>query len=143
MINHKAIELIKKFEGCKLKAYLCPANVPTLGYGHTDGVKLGDVITEAEAERLLINDLMQLEAQVKRLLTKPVTDNQLGALVSFAYNVGVGNLKSSTILKKVNSGDYLAADEFLKWNKATVNGKKTVLSGLTNRRKAERELFLK
>jgi lysozyme len=142
MINKQTIELIKQFEGCKLTAYLCPANIPTIGYGHTHDVKLGDRITLEESERLLINDLMQFETQVKKLVTVPITNNQLGALVSFAYNVGVGNLKSSTLLKKVNSKDRLAADEFLKWDKSTANGKKVALAGLTKRRKAERELYL-
>ena len=135
-----AIPLIKEFEGCKLKAYKCPADVWTIGYGHTSGVKEGDEITQQEADRLLADDVHSFTAGVQRLVTSDINRNQLGALVSFAYNLGLGNLRHSTLLKLVNAGDFVgAANQFSRWNKA--GGK--VLTGLTRRREAERQLFLK
>ena len=139
MINKQTLDLIKKFEGCRLKAYLCPAGVLTIGYGHTKGVKPNQTITQKQADELLLSDLTEFERAVKSLVTVPVNDNQLGALVSFAYNVGIGALQKSTLLKKLNAKDYQgAANEFFRWNKA--GGKE--LKGLTLRRQAERELFL-
>ena len=135
-----AIPLIKEFEGCKLKAYKCPADVWTIGYGHTDGVKEGDEITQQEADRLLASDVELFTTGVQRLVHSDINRNQLGALVSFSFNVGLGNLRHSTLLRMVNAGDFVgAADQFLRWNKA--GGK--VLPGLTRRREAERQLFLK
>ena len=135
-----AIPLIKEFEGCKLKAYKCPAGVWTIGYGHTDGVKEGDEITQQEADRLLADDVHSFSAGVQRLVTSDINRNQLGALTSFAFNVGLGNLRHSTLLRLVNKGDFVgAANQFSRWNKA--GGK--VLAGLTRRREAERQLFLK
>ena len=144
MINQDAIDLIKQFEGCKLTAYRCPANVWTIGYGHTDGVKRGAEITQAEADKLLYSDLSAIEDRLDNMIRIGLTDNQRGALISFAFNVGVTALKNSTLLQLLNNGFYSkAADEFLKWDKATVNGKKVALAGLTKRRSAERALFLK
>ena len=135
-----AVPIIKEFEGCKLKAYLCPAGVWTIGYGHTDGVKEGDEITQQEADRLLADDVHSFTAGVQRLVTSDINRNQLGALVSFSFNLGLGNLRHSTLLKLVNAGDFVgAANQFPRWNKA--GGK--VLAGLTRRREAERKLFLK
>ena len=135
-----AIPLIKEFEGCKLKAYKCPADVWTIGYGHTDGVKEGDEITQQEADRLLASDVDLFTSGVQRLVTSDINRNQLGALVSFAFNLGLGNLRHSTLLKLVNADDFIgAADQFPRWNKA--GGK--VLAGLTRRREAEKQLFLK
>ena len=135
-----AVPIIKEFEGCKLKAYLCPAGVWTIGYGHTDGVKEGDEITQQEADRLLADDVHSFSAGVQRLVTSDINRNQLGALTSFAFNVGLGNLRHSTLLRLVNKGDFVgAANQFPRWNKA--GGK--VLAGLTRRREAERQLFLK
>lgn len=132
-------DLIKEFEGCKLKAYLCPAGVWTIGYGHTYGVTAGKTITQQQAEILLNNDYADFERKVENLLKVDITDNQLGALTSFAFNLGLGNLQKSTLLKLVNASKFTeAAEEFIKWNKA--NGK--VLDGLTRRREAERKLFL-
>lgn len=146
-LTEQAIFLIKSFEGLRLKPYLCSAGKPTIGYGNTyyeDGtpVKLSDPeITIQRAEALLINKLKEFENRVKFLLKQDLTDNQFGALVSFAYNVGVGNLKKSTLLKKVNSHP-LHKDirfEFLKWNKA--GG--VILKGLQRRREAEADLYFK
>lgn len=143
-----AITLIKQSEGCILKAYLCPAGVATIGYGHTktvtkDDVKRGKRITETEAERLLKADLSEFEKGVAKLLKVPVTDNQFGALVSFAFNLGVAALASSTLLKRINAKASLADIErsWLQWDKARVNGVLKPLAGLTKRRKAEFALF--
>lgn len=135
----KEAELIKSFEGLELEAYLCPADIWTIGYGHTGDVKEGDTITKAEAEDLLDKDLEKFRSGVNICVKVPLNENQFGALVSFAYNVGIGSLQSSTLLKLLNAGDYdAAADQFPRWNKS--GGK--VLTGLTRRREAERAVFL-
>jgi lysozyme len=135
----KGIALIKDFEGLRLGAYLCSAGVLTIGYGHTGGVKEGDLITEQKAEQLLQDDLKKFENGVLRLVRVPLTQNQFDALVSFAFNLGVGNLGKSTLLKMLNDRDYKgAAGQFIRWNKAA--GKE--LAGLTRRRLAESALFL-
>lgn len=143
-ISKVGIDLIKSFEGCYLKAYKCPAGVWTIGWGTTEpinGVKPheGMVITQQQADDLLIKNLKAYENAVNKYVTYSINQNQFDALVSFAYNCGNGALKTSTLLKKLNAGDIEeAANEFLRWNKA--NGK--VLKGLTRRREAERKLFL-
>jgi lysozyme len=147
MINQAGVDLIKKYEGLKLKSYLCPAGVPTIGYGTiataAGPVKLGMSCTEKDAITWLESEIGKKEAAVKKLTKIPLTDNMLAALVSFAYNLGVGALEKSTLLKVLNSGDInKAADEFLKWNKAKMNGVYVALPGLTARRKEERALFL-
>ena len=137
-INEAGLNLIKDFEGCRLKAYLCPAGVWTIGYGHTQGVKPDMVINQLQAERFLRQDLKRFEDAVTSLVKVPITPNQFSALVSFTYNVGTGALYDSTLLRKLNKKDYKgAANEFLRWNKA--GGK--VLPGLTRRRLAEKDLF--
>lgn len=134
----KGISLIKEFEGLSLDAYLCSAGVMTIGYGHTGGVQKGDRITEKKAEELLQDDLKKFENGVLRLVRVPLNQNQFDALVSFAFNLGVGNLGKSTLLRKLNGGDFAgAATEFVRWNKA--GGRE--LAGLTRRRNAEAELF--
>jgi lysozyme len=111
----------------------------TIGYGHTGGVKEGDLITEQKAEQLLQDDLKKFENGVLRLVRVPLAQNQFDALVSFAFNLGVGNLGKSTLLKMLNDRDYKgAAGQFIRWNKAA--GKE--LAGLTRRRLAESALFL-
>ena len=99
-ITNEGINLIKKFEGLRLEAYLCPAGVWTIGYGHTKGVKKGDKITEETANMLLELDLNDFIVGVQKLLKKNINNNQFSALVSFAFNLGLANLKSSTLLKK-------------------------------------------
>jgi lysozyme len=136
--------LIKEFEGFRAVAYLCPAGVWTVGYGTTriNGVAVTSKtkVTTDEADAFLEQDLQLFEDGVNHNVTVQLTQNQFDALICFVYNLGVGSLKKSTLLKRVNAGKFAeAADEFLKWDKA--NGKK--LPGLTRRRKAERELFLK
>ena len=145
-LNKAGADLIKSFEGCKLEAYKCSANKETIGYGNTfyeDGtpVKMGDKITQDRADSLfeLISD--SFAAKVKPLINSDITENMFAGLVSFGYNCGIGNLRSSTLLKKVNANpnDPTIRDEFMKWNKA--GGK--VLAGLTRRRKAEADLYFK
>lgn len=145
-LNKAGADLIKSFEGCKLEAYKCSANKETIGFGNTfyeDGspVKMGDKITHDRADSLfeLISD--SFAAKVKPLITANLSENQYSSLVSFAYNCGIANLKSSTLLKKVNANpnDPTIRAEFEKWNKA--GGK--VLAGLTRRRKAEADLYFK
>ncbi|HAS0853744.1 lysozyme (plasmid) [Enterobacter cloacae complex sp. ECL405] len=142
--SDKGIALIKQFEGCKLTAYQDSVGVWTIGYGWTqpvDGkpIRAGMTIKQETAERLLKTGLVRYESDVSRLVKVGMTQGQFDALVSFTYNLGARSLSTSTLLRKLNAGDYAgAADEFLRWNKA--GGK--VLNGLTRRREAERALFL-
>ncbi|EML1553620.1 TPA: lysozyme [Enterobacter hormaechei] len=142
--SDKGIALIKQFEGCKLTAYQDSVGVWTIGYGWTqpvDGkpIRAGMTIKQETAERLLKTGLVRYESDVSRLVKVGMTQGQFDALVSFTYNLGARSLSTSTLLRKLNTGDYAgAADEFLRWNKA--GGK--VLNGLTRRREAERALFL-
>lgn len=143
-INKAGKDLIKKFEGCKLKAYKCPANVWTIGFGNTfyeDGtrVKEGDVITQERADELfdiIISDFVRM---TDALVKSDVTENNFSALVSFTFNVGTGNLKKSTLLKKVNANpkDPSIKAEFMKWTRAN----NVVLKGLVRRREAEAKLY--
>jgi len=136
-------DLIKKYEGLKLTSYLCPAGVPTIGWGHTYGVKLNRTISVEEAEVLLDHDYQEAEDDVLEVVTVPLTENQLGALTSFVFNLGQGALKASTLRRKLNSGDYTgAADEFNRWVYSKVNGVSAKLNGLVKRRAEERQLFL-
>lgn len=140
-INKEGLSIIKQCEGCRLKAYLCPSLIPTIGYGHTTGVKLGDIITQADADRYLLQDIKRFEQVVSALVKVPINENQFSALVSFAFNVGVSNLKSSTLLKKLNLRDYKGcSSEFDRW---VYGSNKKPLEGLKKRRKLERELFNK
>jgi lysozyme len=143
MTMHMSVEgidaLLKKFEGCKLKAYKCPAGIWTIGYGHTSAagapeVVQGMTITQVEANDILRRDLVKYEKGVEALVKQPLTQHQFDVLVDFAYNAGVGSLKSSTLLKKINAGEFDAVPaELMKWTKG--GGK--VLPGLVNRRRAE------
>lgn len=144
--NQDGIDLIKAFEGVKLAPYKDPIGIPTIGIGATfyqDGRKVAMTdkpMTETEVTALLQYHLLEFEKGVLGLVKVPLSSNQFSALVSFAFNCGIGNLRSSTLLKKLNALDYSsAANEFLRWDKA--QGK--ILAGLTRRRKAEKELFLK
>lgn len=134
------LTLIKQFEGLRLQAYKCPADRWTIGYGHTADVSANDVITEAQAISLLCQDVAESERAVNQYVHVPLTKNQFDALVSFVFNLGVGNFRTSTLLKKLNAGDDNgAAQEFGRWIHA--GGK--ALPGLVRRREAERALFLK
>jgi GH24 family phage-related lysozyme (muramidase) len=138
-INAEGLSLIKKWEGRKLTAYRDVVGVLTIGYGSTGShVKLGMTITEAEAEALLRKDLSRFEERVSRLVKVPLTDNQFAALVSFDFNTGA--IDKSTLLKKLNKGDYNAVpSELMKWVNA--GGKR--VQGLVNRRAAEAGLWAK
>ena len=145
MINQATVDLVKEFEGCKLKAYKCPAGVWTIGYGTTAraGVGIepaaGMEITEAEAEYYLQKSLEKFSTEIAGAITKPINENEFGAFVSLAYNIGSGAFKRSSALRHFNAGDKAkAANALLLWNKA--GGK--VLAGLVRRREAERKLFL-
>lgn len=138
-----AVDLVKHFEGLNLKAYLCPAGVPTIGYGHTDGVRLGQTITEAQADAFLASDIAEAAGRVDALVKVPLNDSERGALASFVFNLGAGNLASSTLLKLLNSGDRAGAGiQFGRWVYATVSGVRTRLPGLVARRAAEEALFV-
>lgn len=134
------INLIKSFEGLSLKAYLCPAGVLTIGYGHTgSNVMPGQIISEEQAENLLRIDLNRFEVGVANSVSASITQNQFDALVSLSFNIGLGAFKNSTLLKLLNDNrPNEAASQFLRWNKG--GGK--VLPGLTRRREAEMNLFL-
>lgn len=144
--SKRGLDLIKRFEGLKLKPYLCSAQVPTIGFGSTfypngQKVKLTDpIITESYAESLLISTVKSFETKLNPLLVgvKP-TQNQYDALMSFVFNLGVGALAKSTLLKKIkiNPNDPSIKVEFMKW--VNSNGKQ--LQGLVNRRKAESDLY--
>jgi len=138
-ISEKGLLMIKRFEGCRLHAYLDAVGVPTIGYGSTLGVTMGDTITQEQAETLLLEDLERFEKCVTEMVKVPIDQNAFDALVSFAFNLGCENLRGSTLLRKVNEGDFLAAaNEFKKWRFA---GKKE-LPGLVARRDAEAQLFM-
>ena len=141
---NKGISIIKRFEGLRLRAYLCPAGLPTIGYGSTwyengSKVKMGDVITIDRADRLLLFTVAEFEKQVDTLVTSTINANQLGALTSFAFNVGIGNFRKSTLLRLVNANPNNPAirTELGKWTRA--NGQ--VLKGLVTRRQAEADLY--
>ena len=140
--SQNCYDLIKNFEGCELEAYPDPATGGepiTIGYGHTGGVKLGEVITQEQADEYLISDVKRFADAVNQMVTVPITQGEFDALCSFAFNLGIGNLRNSTLLRKLNSGNKdNAANQFLVWNMA--GGR--VMAGLTRRREAERTLFL-
>ncbi len=138
-ISQKGIDLIKRWEGFRSNAYLCPGNVWTIGYGHTKNVYQGMCISKAQAEELLKSDLRYFENAVRKFVTVKLNQAQFDALVSFTFNVGVYAFKKSTLLRLVNQGDFLgAAKQFGRWVNA--NGKK--LPGLVKRREDEKKLFL-
>jgi lysozyme len=145
ILDNKGYLFITKHEGLRLKPYLCPAKIPTIGYGNTyysDGKRvtlLDKDITKQQAFEMFKEIANRFAKRVDTLVTSNINQNQFNSLVSFAYNVGTGNFSSSTLLKKVNKNpnDLTIKDEFLKWNKA--GGK--VLNGLTNRRNEEADLY--
>lgn len=134
-----AAGFISSFEGCRLTAYKCPAGVWTIGYGHTKGIREGDTCTQELADAWLVDDIRETQLLLAHYVNVPVSAGEFIALVSLAFNVGVGALMKSKLLRKLNSGDRDgAAEEFLDFDLA--NGKK--VAGLTRRRKAEHDLFL-
>ena len=137
-ISKEGVALIKKYEGCELKAYLCPAGVLTIAYGRTKDVKENDICTYAQAEKWLEEELTEYEDYVKKLVKVSLEQNQFDALVCWTYNLGPTNLKKSTLLKLLNAGDYhTVPNQMKRWNKS--NGE--VLEGLVRRREAEALLF--
>ena len=147
IVSKNGLDIIKEFESFRAKPYLCPSGIPTIGYGSTyypDGKKVtlqDKEITEQKAFKILeFIANKDFGSNINKVVKVPLNQNQFDALVSFVYNIGSGNFEKSTLLKKVNQSDFIGASlEFEKWNKA--NGK--VLNGLTKRRLAEKELFLK
>ena len=138
-INDVGRALIEHFEGLRLKAYKCPAGVWTIGYGHTKDVKRGDTVTAQEADVLLMADLYETEEGVQKAVgLAHTTENQFAAFVSLAFNIGVGAFKTTSVLRLHKDSRYEeAALAFKRWNKG--GGK--VLAGLTDRRKAEADLY--
>ena len=145
--SNNAVKLIAQFEGFESKPYICSGGVVTIGYGTTiypSGVKVNmndSAITKQQAEEYLLNDINKFSNGVDLLVRSNINQNQFDALVSFAYNVGLGNLSNSTLLKLINvdPNNSLIKNEFIKWNKA----KGKVLAGLTRRRNAEANLYFK
>jgi lysozyme len=145
LIGKAGLDLIKSFEGLRLKPYLDSVKIPTIGYGtivYPNGQKVtmnDPEITGTQAEQYLEHEVNEKTAAVNQFVTAQINQNQFDALVSFSYNVGSGALGKSTLLKMLNAGNTSgAAEEFLRWNKA--GGQ--VIAGLTRRRQAERSLFL-
>ena len=137
-ISIEGLSLIKKFEGCELNSYKCAAGVPTIGFGSTHGIEMGMSISKARAEELLLEDISKFEDIVNKSVKVDLSQPQFDALVSWTFNLGGGNLNSSSMLKFLNAGDYhLIPSQIKRWNKA--NGK--VLEGLVRRREAESLLF--
>jgi len=143
--NAEGIALIKHFEGLSLTMYRDVAGHPTIGYGRMSPKLLpGTTITQAQADQMLDDDLKSAECVIHSLVKGALNDNQFSALVSFVFNLGAQNFRKSTLLRMLNAGDVGgAAQQFERWNKATVNGVSTVVAGLVRRREAERALFLK
>ena len=136
--SEEGIALIKKFEGCELTASQCSANVWTLGYGHTKGVREGDECDVERAEDMLINDLQEFERWVNELVKVELSQHQFDALVAWTFNLGPTNLAESTMLKRLNVKDYeIVPTEMRRWNRA--GGQ--VVDGLVRRREAEALLF--
>lgn len=150
-MKSNAEAIIKAFEGKKLKSYKDSVGIWTIGYGsiyHYDlkrPIQRGDQITEEKALEWLKKEIKDKTKSIKQLLVVPVNQNQLDSLTSLVYNIGISAFKKSTLLKLLNQGANKidVANQFLRWNKGRVNGKLQVIDGLTNRRKLERELFLK
>lgn len=134
-----SVEFIKRWEGCRLAAYRCSAGVLTIGYGHTWAVKEDDVITQEQADTMLLGDVLKFSHEIAPLLKTDITEGQKIAVLSFVFNLGTTAFKNSTLLKKLNSGDIQGASkEFEKW--CLCDGKP--LEGLKRRRIAERDAFL-
>ena len=137
-ISQEGLALIKKFEGCELKAYRCPANVLTIGYGVTKGVTEDMEITQQEADEMLNEEIPEYEEYINNMVKVPLEQYQFDALCAWVYNLGPTNLSESTLLKLLNAGDYhLIPSQIKRWNKA---GGET-LTGLIRRREAESILF--
>jgi lysozyme len=138
LLSQRGAKLIQAFEGLHLRAYQDSVGVWTIGWGHTKDVHQGQVITRARAEELFREDVLTFERAVASCVKVAITQQQFDALVSFAFNLGVGALRKSTLLKMLNNQDYQgAAQQFGRWTRAG----KVELAGLVKRRAAERKLF--
>jgi len=136
--SDKGKEFIKHFEGCRLEAYQCSSDVWTIGFGHARGVEKDDKISKKQADNLLSADIEMVETHVQRLITVDLNQSQWDAIVSWCFNLGCGNLRASTMLQVINSGELnKVSEQIIRWDKV---GKKAV-AGLTRRRKAEADLF--
>ena len=141
-MSQTGLALTMASEGVRLTAYLDSGGIPTIGYGHTSGVKAGMTCTQAQAEQWLAEDVEGSEYVVNKVVTAPLNQNQFDALVDFVFNLGSGAFQGSTLLKLLNQGDYACASkEFPKWNHGRINGVLTEIAGLTTRRLAEQKLF--
>lgn len=137
-ISEEGLTLIKKYEGCELKAYLCPAGVWTIGYGHTKNVEENMEISEEKADKMLVDEMIEYEKYIDTMVNVPLEQYQFDSLCSWVYNLGPTNLKESTLLKVLNNKSYENVPKQIKrWNKA--NG--LVLEGLVKRREAEALMF--
>jgi len=137
-ISKEGISLLKKFEGCKLEAYLDAVDVPTIAYGRTKDVKIGDICTQQQAEDWLEEELVEYEGYVEKAVTVPLEQHHFDSLVSWTYNLGPSNLTRSSMLRVLNASDYdNVPEQIMRWNKA--GGR--VLAGLVRRREAEAEMF--
>ncbi len=142
-----AINLIKEFEGFKDYAYIDTDGTPVIGYGLSRiggiPVQIGDRISTTQADAALNTHIREIHRELKPIIKVDLNDHQLSALTSIAFNVGVESIKNSTLVQKINAQDYAgAADEFLRWDKANLQGALVQMPGLTRRRSAERQLFL-
>lgn len=141
--SENGIKLIKHYEGCQLKAYLCHTGKITIGFGHTSFIKgrvltINDVITQEEANNLLKEDIVVFEKGVNQLVSVPINQNQFDAMASLAFNIGLGNFKESSVLKNVNKKDFTNAEKsFMLW----VNVNHKPCQGLIKRRSSEVYLF--
>jgi lysozyme len=143
--NQAGLDLIKTYEGCKLDAYQDVKGIWTIGYGHIRGVVPGMHLTSAQAEEVLKDDLRGTEAAVSACIgNAATTSDQFSAMVSLCFNIGSGNFRQSSVLAQHLAGHFQqAADAFLLWNKARIDGVLTEVKGLTNRRTSERDLYLR
>lgn len=141
-ISRDGIELVKAFEGCRLTPYFCPANRPTDGWGNTHNVDMKRTLTQSQADTRLASNMMVVSSDVAKLVKVDITQGMHDALCSFVFNLGAHALAGSTLLKKLNAGDYIgAAEQFERWDKAKVKGVLTPLLGLQRRRLAEKVMF--
>lgn len=145
-ISEDGLQLIRAHEGLRLKAYLCPAGKWTIGYGHTRGVRPGDTCTKEEAENMLRRDAADVEDAIRHLVKVEITQSQYDALCDFVFNFGGRKFETSTLLRELNAGRYMAAaDQFPRWiyglNPKT--GKHEIMNGLVLRREDERDLFIR
>ena len=147
VVSDIAIDLIKEFEGFESQAYIDTDGTPVIGYGLSKiagkPVRLGDRISPERADAALKNHLQEINRELAKIVKVKLSDRQMSALASIAFNVGINGIEKSTLIKKINNHDFAgAANEFLRWDKANMRGRLVQLPGLTRRRSAERELFL-